>query len=544
MTGLSTGFLCALTFIAADPHGVAPIKPVSLMPGLGQHHHPVATEVEQAQRFFDQGLSLLYAFNHDHAARSFRRAAELDPNLAMAYWGIALVLGPNYNLPHVEPDQAKAAYEALERAIELSMAAPEHERAYIQALSKRYSANANAGGAQLALAYSNAMRDLSRNFPDDLDAATLFAESIMNRKPWKLWSATGTPAEGTEEAVAMLESVLRRNPDHPGANHYYIHAVEASPHPERALPSADRLGLIAPGAGHLVHMPAHIYFRTGDYESAARANQKAITVDRIFIRQTGATGIYPMMYYSHNIHFLCAARAMQGRFVDAKQAADELVAHISPHVAEMPMLEAWMPMPMITLIRFRRWDDILNGAPPDAKLPITMAVWRFARAAAFAARREVESAEREHQQFVAAKRVIPAETTFSEYNTAQEVLAVAELALSARIALARNETKNALERYRAAVAMEDALNYVESPDGFLRVRESLGGVLLRLGDYAEAEKVFRADLARQRRNGRALFGLRESLRGQKNEPAARMVDLEFRAAWMHADPQQLEIDDL
>jgi tetratricopeptide (TPR) repeat protein len=545
MLEFSAGLVCLLSLIGAEGHRPSTAtKPVDLMPGLGKHHHPVSTRNELAQKFFDQGLLLLYGFNHDHAARSFRRAAELDPQLAMAHWGISLVLGPNYNMVQIEPDQAKSAYEALEKALALAPHAPEHERAYIEALAKRYSPDPNADGKKLALAYSNAMRDLARRYPDDLDAATLFAESVMNRRPWKLWSADGVPAEGTEEVVATLESVIRRNPDHPGANHYYIHAVEASPRPEWALASADRLGGLAPAAGHLVHMPAHIYFRIGDYEAAARANQRAITVDRNFIRNTGAIGVYPMMYYSHNIHFLSAARAMQGRFTDAKQAADQLVAHIAPHVKEMPMLEAWMPLPMVTLIRFRRWDDILGAPPPAAGLPITTAIWRFARSAAHAAQGRLDEADTERQNFIAAKAAIPAETPFSDYNTAQEVLAIAETALTARIALRRNDTQGGLGLYREAVKQEDALGYGEPPDGFLRTREWLGGALLRHGDFAEAEKVFRADLARQPRNGRSLFGLRESLNGQKNETAAKLVDLEFQAAWKHADPAELTIDDL
>lgn len=545
MSGLSAGLVCLLSLVGAEGHRpLAPTQAAVLMPGLGKHHHPVSTRNELAQRFFDQGLTLLFAFNHDHAARSFRRAAELDPQLAMAQWGIALVLGPNYNLKQIEPDQAKSANEALQRALALAAAAPEHERAYIEALAKRYSSDPNADGAQLARAYSNAMRELSRRYPDDLDAATLFAESVMNQRPWKLWTADGTPAEGTEEVVSVLESVLRRNPEHPGANHYYIHAVEASPRPERSLPSADRLGSLVPAAGHLVHMPAHTYFRIGDYESAARANQKAIAIDRAFIKNTGATGIYPMMYYSHNIHFLSAARAMQGRYTDAKQAADELVAHIGPHVAEMPMLEAWMPMPMVTLIRFRRWDEILKSPNPAAGLPITTAVWRFARSAAHAAQGRMGEAEEEQREFLTAKAAIPAETTYSEVNTALEVLAITETALAARIALVKKDARAAIDLFQAAVKLEDALSYGEPPDGFLRSRESLGGALLRNGDFAEAEKVFRADLDRQPRNGRSLFGLRESLKGQKKETAAGLVDLEFRAAWKYADPQELTIDDL
>jgi tetratricopeptide (TPR) repeat protein len=545
MNGIHLFLVCLLAATGADEHSIGTDnRPAVLMPGLGRHHHRVSTRNEQAQRFFDQGLILIFAFNHDHAVRSFRRAAELDPNLAMAQWGIAFGLGPNYNLPEVDPVQAKAGYKALQKAIALAAAAPEHERAYVEALAKRYSPDPKTDGKKLLVDYKDAMAEVARRFPDDLDAATLYAESIMNLRPWKLWGADGAPADGTLEAVALLEAVIRRNPEHPGANHYYIHAVEASLHPERALPSADRLGSLVPAAGHLVHMPAHVYFRTGDYEGAARANVQAIAVDRDFIKSTGATGIYPLMYFSHNIHFLSASRGMQGRFADSKKAADELAAHVGPHVSAMPMLEAWMATPMIVLIRFRRWDDILAAPRPEDGLPITRALSHVGRALALTAKGRLDEAQKERTDFLAARQVIPVDAVFSDNNKAHDVLAVAENVLAGCIALARKETAAAIASYRAAAEGEDKLAYVEPPDAFFRSREMLGGVLLRSGEFTEAEKVFRTDLAKQPRNGRSLFGLSESLKGQKKEAAAHSVQIEFQAAWKHADPKPLEIDDL
>ncbi|HTI49622.1 MAG TPA: hypothetical protein VL475_01670, partial [Planctomycetaceae bacterium] len=495
MHGFQVVLIGILAVAGGDGHpSTGTNRPAVLMPGLGRHHHPVSTKSEQAQRFFDQGLTLLFAFNHDHAVRSFRRAAELDPELAMAQWGIALALGPNYNLPEIEPDQAKTAYDALQKALALSAAASAGERAYIEALAKRYSTAPDADHQKLALDYKTAMGEVARQSPDDLDAATLYAESAMNLRPWKLWNADGTPADGTEEIVAVLEAVLRRNPGHPGANHYYIHAVEASRTPERALPSAERLADLVPGAGHLVHMPSHIYFRVGDYEAAARANEKAIAVDRAFIKATGATGVYPMMYLSHNIHFVAAARAMQGRFADAKKAADELAAHVGPHLQEMPMLEAWMPLPLEILVYFRRWDEILALPRPAEGLAITRALWHFSRAAALAARGSLADAEKEQQEFVTAKAAIPPEALFSETNKAPAVLDVVEKVLAARLALARNKTAEGIAIFREAVEGEDTLSYGEPPDGFLRARESLGGALLRAERFGEAEQVFRADL--------------------------------------------------
>src|SRR5262245_9294052 len=273
---------------------------------------------------------------------------------------------------------------------------------------------------------------------------------MMDLRRWKLWSIDGKPAEGTEEIVRVLESVLRRNPDHPGANHYYIHAVEASPTPERALPSAGRLGGLVPAAGHLVHMPAHIYARVGDYEAAARANEKAIAGDRVYLENSGATGIYPMMYFSHNIHFLAVARANQGRFADAKKAADELAAHVGPHVKDMPMLEGFLPTPTLVLVRFRRWEDILAAPQPDAKLPVVTAVWRFARGMAHAAQGKLDDAEQEQKAFRAARNAIPAEVMYSDGNTARDVLEVADGVLAAHIAVARKDPKTAIEILKQA----------------------------------------------------------------------------------------------
>lgn len=535
---------CTLCFGTAQHDPPAKQKPVTLLEGLGKHHHPVATKNQEAQRFFDQGLTFLYAFNHDEAARSFQRAAELDANLAMAWWGVALAQGPNYNLAEVDANQAKAAYDALQKALKLADGAPEHERDYIKALTERYSADPKADGKKLLAAYAKAMGKLAERYPDDLDAATLYAESVMNLRPWKLWSPDGTPAEGTAEIVRVLESVLKRDPDHPGANHYYIHAVEASLHPEWALACAERLATLVPAAGHLVHMPAHIYMRVGDHEAAARANEKAIVADRAYLKRSGAKGIYPMMYFSHNIHFLAIVRAKQGRFVDAKKAADDLVAHVGPHVQEMPMLEAFLPTPTLVLVRFRRWEDVLASPRPPATLAIATAVWHFSRGMAYAAMGKVADAEKEQKAFLVTRDTIPAEAKLNDWNTARSVLEVAEGVLAARIAVARKDMTSAVVMLKKAVQAEDALHYGEPPDWFLHVRETLGGVLLQTGAAAEAEKVFRADLERNRRNGRSLFGLAISLRAQKKDYAAQTVQLEFQRAWKNADSLQLQVDDL
>ena len=314
---LLTLLLCGL-ITAQDHPAHTPSKPATLMSGLGDLHHPVSTRNPQAQQFFDQGLRLIYAFNHDEAARSFRRAAELDPKLAMAYWGIAEAVGPNYNDP-ASDDRFIEAHNAIQKAVDLTSNASPAEQAYIQAMALRFPADPKADRRQAAEAYHDAMRGVAKDFPDDLDAATLFAESGMNLHPWGLWHKDGTPEAGTEEIVATLESVIKRDPNHMGAVHYYIHTVEASASPERALAAANKLAAMAPAAGHLVHMPAHVYIRTGDYAAAVKTNQAAALADQAYIKASGAQGIYPMMYYSHNLHFIAMCSAMDGDYPEAKK---------------------------------------------------------------------------------------------------------------------------------------------------------------------------------------------------------------------------------
>ncbi len=536
-----TFLLISGSAMCQEHHSIDQTKKAELIYGMGDHRHPVSTTNPDAQRFFDQGLTLIYAFNHDEAVRSFKRAAELDPNLGMAYWGVALALGANINLP-ADPERERAAYEAIQKAIQLSVNAPDQEKAYINALAKRYSNDPEADLNKLALDYKNAMGELAKNYPDDLDAATLYAESMMNLRPWQLWNKDGTPAEGTEEIIFVLESVLKRNPNHIGANHYYIHAVEASSTPGRALPSAERLKTLAPSAGHLVHMPAHIYMRTGDYKSAVQANLEGAEADRNYIKNSGVKCIYPLMYYIHNLYFLSVAHAMQGRYLDAKRTADQLGEHVGPHVKEMPMLEFFMPTSTLIMVRFGRWDDILASPKPDSDMLITTAMWHFARGMAYAAAGKVNEAENERTQFASVAKTVPGDATW-DLNSASSVLNIAGMVLDARIALARGDNKSAIEILRKAAEAEDALNYAEPPGWYIPVRESLGAVLLLNGDYSEAEGVFRADLERNPRSGRSLFGLSESLKAQGKEYSSQLVQEEFETAWKNADGP-LKVEDL
>jgi tetratricopeptide (TPR) repeat protein len=519
-------------------------KPPALMPGMGHHHHAISTKSPEAQRFFDQGLTLVFAFNHEEAAQAFRRASELDPQSAMALWGVALALGPCINLD-VDPPHEKSAYSAVQKALLLAPGATESERDYIQALAKRYSSDPNVDLRKLDVEYANAMRELAKHYPDDLDATTLYAESMMDLHPWRLWSLDGRPTEGTEEIVAALESVLQRDPNHLGANHYYIHATEASRHPEWALASARRLETLAPAAGHLVHMPAHTYMRVGDYSAAAHSNAIAADTDRIYLRESATTGsMYDMMYFSHNLHFLAASYSMGGDFTHAKQTADELVAHVGPMVHDVPMAEVYVPTPIFVLVRFHRWDEVLKLAPPNPSLAMTTAFWHFARGGAFAAKGEIALAEAERKILETARKETPADLEFSFFfNKAQTFLDLAESVLDARIAAAKSDHERAVRDWEKAVEIEDRLNYGEPPEWFYPVRESLGSALLLNGQAEQAEAVFRTDLKQYPRNPRSLFGLLRSLEAQKKSAGLEETRREFEAAWKNADVT-LELGDL
>ncbi len=519
--------------VSAAPAKTNPASSPRLMPGLGEVHHPVSTKSREAQQFFDQGLKLVYAFNHDEARRSFQRVADLDPKLAMAWWGVALTLGPNYNLP-VDPEREKAGYDAAQRALALQENASEPERAYIIALSVRYSNDPHSDLHALDVAYKDAMSRLAAHYPDDLDAATLYAESVMNLNPWHLWTGDGKAAEGTGEIVSVLESVLKRDPNHIGANHYYIHALEASPHPERALASAARLEKLAPAAGHLVHMPAHIYARVGDHLAAAHCNEAAVAADKKFLAQTHEQGVYPLFYYSHNLHFLAFAASMEGNFAEAKGAAARLVANVAPGVKAMPMLEGFLPTPIVVLFAFERWDDLVKFPAPDSTFLITNAVWRSLRGVAFANTGKTAEAENEQDAFHELAAKIPPDTMYDMLNKTGAVFKVHDRILAGMIARSRHDDKGAIDSLTQAVAAEDALNYSEPPPWYPPVRPMLGRVLLEAKQLPEAEKVFRADLDRNPRDGRALSGLRDCLNAQGRKYEADQIDQQFRAAWKFA----------
>ena len=533
----------SISTAAAQDHAMhAQAHAVTLVNGLGDLHHPVSTHNAEAQKFFDQGLRFIYAFNHDEAARSFQHAAELDPKLAMAYWGVAEAVGPNYNDP-ADPDRFKRAHEAAQKAVDLSGDASSSEKAYIEAMAKRFPADPNSDLKKAAEDYRDAMRQVSKEFPDDLDAATLFAESGMNLHPWGLWHQDGTPQEGTEEIVATLESVIRRDPNHLGAIHYYIHSVEASNNPERALAGANKLASLAPAAGHIVHMPAHVYIRTGDYEAAVKSNEQAAEIDRAYIKSSGAQGIYPMMYYSHNLHFVATCGAMNGRYAEARKNADLLVANVGPHVKDMPPLEGFMTIPVAVEVRFHHWNEILKMPAPDPAMKTATVFWHFGRGLALAGTGKIAEAEAEYKIVSDAEEATPPDVIFQMpiNNKAKDILKIAKNVVGAKIAMVKKDPSGAIAMLQEAVAIQDKLNYGEPPDWFYPVRENLGGALLVSGDAAGAEKVFREDLEKNPRNPRSLFGLHQALVQQKRDYDAGFVQKQLDVAWKGS---ALTVDDL
>lgn len=514
----------------------APAPPPPAPLTFGQHQHPIRTSNPEAQKMFDQGLAQAFGFNHEAAIRSFERAAELDPSATMPLWGKAWALGPNYNLD-IDDARAKSAYDAVVKARSLAAGGPEHEKAYVDALAVRYSEDPKADRAALAQAFSQAMGDLSRRYPDDLDAAVIHAESLMNLTPWKLWTADGIPTANTEQIVSVLESVLLRNPNHLGANHYYIHAVEASRTPARALPSAQRLTTLSESSGHLLHMPAHVYARTGDHAGAAKANADGAAADRRYLVSAPPNGMYGMMYYPHNLHFLADSHMMQGRFADAKQAADRAAELLAPHVAMMPMAESIVVMPVSVLLRFARYAEVLALQPPPAERTVQRAWHHFARGTALAKTAKVDEAAAERTLLATAVAAVPETAAFGGggWAAAASALSVASASLDARIAGARGEHDRAIKFWQQAVGAADQLPYDEPPVWFYPVRESLGAALLAAGRPAEGERVFRDDLVKHPRNARALFGLQAALAKQGKDSDAAWVQRELHEAWKNAD---------
>jgi tetratricopeptide (TPR) repeat protein len=524
--------LCLFAFgVATAQQGRPQENPVTLYKGLGTWHHPIHTASAEAQKFFDQGLALTYGFNRYAALRSFRKAAELDPQAAMAYWGMAMAQGPYVNMDGDAELNMKAACAAVDAGLKLA-GTPEDEKAWLQAAAKRCP-------EYQPQPYIDAMRDLAKRWPDDPDAQTFYAESLLIPVRWHWYSADGTAAPGVPEAEHTLEEVLRRWPDHPGANHLYIHAVESPSTPERAIASAQRLMGIMPWAGHMVHMPGHIWLVLGDYEMAAAVNQRAVAVDREYLGQSKTSSGYAM-YYLHNLHFLAYARWMQGRKAEGLRAAGDMTEAAAPMLETMPeMADYFNAVTVLGRARFRDWDGILSMPQPKDSLHASLAAWRYARAIAFAARGNRASALREQAALEAIRTSLPPDAGWG-LNKAADALAIAAETVAAKLAPTPAE---AVLHWQRAVTAQDALSYDEPPDWYYPVRESLGAALLLAGKAAEAETAFREGAKRSPRNGRMLFGLMESLRAQGKNQDADWVEQEFDSAWAKADVT-LKLEDL
>jgi tetratricopeptide (TPR) repeat protein len=506
-----------------------------LFDGLGRHHRAVTTASREAQQYFDQGLVWVLAFNHDEAIRSFSEAARLDPGCAMAWWGIALAHGPHINNVSMTPESSAAAWHALQECKAREAGGTPVEHALIDALSRRYASPAPADRRPLDEAYAAAMREVHRAHPDDADAATLFAESMMILRPWDLWKGDGTPHPGTTEIISTLEVALRLVPDHPGANHLYIHALEASPRPEQALAAADRLCDLVPASGHLVHMPSHIYSRTGRWQEAAGQNIRAVAADRRYRERSPRQGFY-RIYMAHNHHFLAFACMMSGRSRQALEAARDMLDSIPPEAIreQGAFLDPVMGLPLEVMMRFGRWEEILRQPAPPAGLPISRALFHWVRGIAFAARGEVDAAVGEEEKFLRMAADIPPKTLFGN-NTTGQVFGIARHILAGEIAYRRDRLETALEELRAAVALEDELIYNDPPDWIQPARHTLGAILLAARRHGEAERVYREDLARWPENGWSLAGLTRSLRGRGAAAEADEVERRFRRAWSAAD---------
>lgn len=504
----------------------------TLFDNLGTLHHEITTTSELAQKYFDQGLRLVYAFNHEEAITAFTEASRLDPDAPMPYWGVALSLGPNINSAMDAKAETRAADAIHKAAARLVMATP-RERAYVEALATRYSSKKSSSRKGRDEAYAKAMRRLASEFPDDVDAAVLFAESMMVLRPWDYWRADGRPQPGTEDIVATLEAALGRDPNHPGACHYYIHAVEASPDPQRALACATRLPSLMPGAGHLVHMPAHIFMRVGRYRDASERNVHAATVDREYLLHHPLEGNYATGYYAHNLHFLNASLAMEGRSVEAAQVARDLLGKISvDEIAKEPSLEWYAPTLLLTMARFGQWGELIRQPPPPKELRFTTGLWHYVRGLAFAATTRFGSAEGELLNLRKSLKAL-ARVKTTEGKLSRTLLKVAERVLVGEMAARRGEYEAGIQALREALQLEATLPYSEPPFWFQPVRHNLGAVLLLAGRPGDAESVYREDLRLNPENGWALHGLVHSLQAQRKDAAQEEARL--RTAWAQAD---------
>lgn len=507
-----------------------------LLKGLGNLHYKVSTRSANAQQFFDQGLALTYGFNHGEAYRSFKTALKHDSTCAMAYWGIAMVLGPNYNVA-LNPSSLADINQAIDNAVKYSADGTPKEKALIHAMTLRFPREEVKDMAPYYEAYAQALKDAHLQFPSDMDIATIYADALMNLHPWDLWLKDGTPQPWTPEIVAVIEKILDVAPSHPGAMHYYIHATEASRNAEKALPYADKLRMAMPAAGHMVHMPSHTYIRTGHYHKGVVANEKASLADSTYIAQCRAEGFYPLVLYPHNIHFLTACAFLEGSGQKALDAA-KMVSRKADrrYLAELAGVQHFYIIPLYVMIHLGRWDEILQEPHPGEPLKYPGAIWHYARGMAQAAKGNMDAA---HMELKAIQEIAEDESLEDmliwDMNNVLDLVKIAAYNLEGEIAGHRGDYATAAACFKKAIGIEDNLNYTEPPDWFFSVRLSLGHWLMKAGRFAEAEEIFLQDLETFKENGWALRGLQNSLKGQGKEKEARAVKARFEKAWQWAD---------
>jgi tetratricopeptide (TPR) repeat protein len=524
-------------FSSVSSKAAKPTAP--LFTGMGEHHHAITTKSSEAQRYFDQGLVLAYGFNHAEAARSFRQAIKLDPSCAMCNWGLAYVLGPNINAK-MEDDAVPESYAAMQQAVKLAPNSSKTEQAYIKALTKRYTKHPLEDRSSLDLAFAEAMGKVSQQYPHDLDAATIYAEAFMDTMPWDYWTEKAEPKPETQKVLNTLEAILKREPEHPGANHLYIHAVEAV-RPQAGVTAADRLGSLVPGSGHLVHMPSHIYIRVGRYHDAALANQKAIAVDNDYITQCHAQGVYPLAYMPHNHHFLWFAATLEGNSKLATEAAKNVAAMVDQKMMREPgmgTLQHFTSVPLFTMIRFGQWDEILAVPQPEADVKYPTGVWHYARGLAYNAHGQITEAEQELEALdLLAQDPELEKVTIWDINTTQNILQIATEVLTGEITAKQEQYSKAIAHLRQAVKLEDALNYDEPADWSTPARQYLGAALLKAKRYEAAAQIYQQDLAIYPHNGWSLWGLAQSLQAQGKVMEAENIQQQFKSAWQYADVQ-------
>jgi tetratricopeptide (TPR) repeat protein len=513
----------------------ATVGPVPYFEGLGPVSRKISTSSPEAQRYFDQGLAFLFAFNHDEARRSFLEAARLDPQASMAWWGAAYSNGPHINFPMMTPEQSAAAWQAVERAQKESPGETEVEVALVNALSKRYVKNPPADRKPLDEAYANAMREVWKRFPNDADVGVLFAESLMDLRPWNQWTREGEPNPGTLEVLATLDAVIELNPNQPLANHLYIHATEASRHPERADAAANRLRDLQPGLGHNVHMPSHIDVRRGRWRESMVANQKAIRADERYRAKSPQQEFYGL-YMAHNHHMLAFSAMMVGQKKEAIRAIDTMSAAIPPEWAQKwaPIADGFLAMPLEVRVRFGAWDEVLAAPEPAATFPFARALRHYARGVAYSAKGDTQSSRAEQAAFAAARAKVPADCLFGN-NKCSDLLGVADRVLEGEISYREEKSDAAFASLREAVVLEDKLNYDEPPSWILPARHTLGAAYLDAKKPKDAERIFREDLVKLPNNGWGLFGLAKSLRAQGRLNEAAKVDAQFQTAWAGSD---------